>query len=64
MSEPLPRVLVVEDEQEIRRFVCLSLEREGFDVYEADAVQRGLTKPARVGRTWSCSTSACPMATG
>jgi len=42
MSEPSPRVLVVEDEDEIRRFVCLSLEREGFDVFEADRVQRGL----------------------
>src|SRR5262249_17765134 len=42
MSEPSPRVLVVEDEDEIRRFVCLSLEREGFDVFEADGVQRGL----------------------
>jgi two-component system KDP operon response regulator KdpE len=34
--------LVVEDEAEIRRFVCLSLEREGFDVREADTVARGL----------------------
>jgi two-component system KDP operon response regulator KdpE len=42
MSEPTPRILVVEDEAEIRRFVCLSLERDGFDVYEADGVQRGL----------------------
>ncbi|WKB54406.1 two-component system response regulator KdpE [Eleftheria terrae] len=42
MSEPTPRVLVVEDETEIRRFVCLSLEREGFEVYQADGVQRGL----------------------
>jgi len=42
MSGPSPRVLVVEDELEIRRFVCMSLEREGFDVFEADGVQRGL----------------------
>lgn len=42
MTESSPRILVVEDEVEIRRFVCLSLEREGFDVYEADGVQRGL----------------------
>jgi two-component system KDP operon response regulator KdpE len=42
VSEPTPRVLVVEDEAEIRRFVSLSLEREGFDVYQADGVQRGL----------------------
>jgi two-component system KDP operon response regulator KdpE len=42
MSELVPRILVVEDEDEIRRFVSLSLEREGFDVYQADGVQRGL----------------------
>jgi two-component system KDP operon response regulator KdpE len=42
MSEPTPRILVVEDEAEIRRFVSLALERDGFDVYEADGVQRGL----------------------
>jgi len=42
MSDQAPRVLVVEDEAEIRRFVRLSLETEGFDVYEADGVQRGL----------------------
>ena len=42
MSEPTPGILVVEDEAEIRRFVRLSLEREGFEVYEADGVERGL----------------------
>jgi two-component system KDP operon response regulator KdpE len=42
MTEPTPRILVVEDELEIRRFVCLSLERDGFEVYEADGVARGL----------------------
>jgi two-component system KDP operon response regulator KdpE len=44
MSEATPRVLVVEDEAEIRRFVRLSLEREGFEVFEADGVQRGLVE--------------------
>lgn len=42
MSEPAPRILIVEDEAEIRHFVCLSLERDGFEVYEADSVERGL----------------------
>ena len=42
MSHPTPVVLVVEDEAEIRRFVRLSLEVEGFAVCEADGVQRGL----------------------
>ena len=42
MSMPTPRILVVEDEAEIRRFVCLSLERDGFEVFEAEGVERGL----------------------
>jgi two-component system, OmpR family, KDP operon response regulator KdpE len=42
MSTPSPRILVVEDEAEIRRFVRLSLERDGFEVFEADSVKRGL----------------------
>ncbi|HJV68796.1 two-component system response regulator KdpE [Ideonella sp.] len=43
MSESRQRILVVEDEAEIRRFVCLTLEREGgFEVFEADCVKRGL----------------------
>ncbi|MDE2145571.1 MAG: response regulator [Burkholderiales bacterium] len=36
------RVLVVEDEAEIRRFVRLALQAEGCEVHEADGLQRGL----------------------
>ena len=54
MSEPRSRVLVVEDEPEIRRFVRLALEREGHEVFEADSVERGAHRgghaPARSGR--------------
>jgi two-component system KDP operon response regulator KdpE len=42
MTMPSVRILVVEDEAEIRRFVTLSLERDGFEVFEADSVARGL----------------------
>jgi len=43
MSDAAAKILVVEDEAEIRRFVCLSLERGGgFEVFEADSVERGL----------------------
>lgn len=42
MSDPIPRVLIVEDEAEIRRFVRLALEAEGLEVHEADTAQRGL----------------------
>jgi two-component system KDP operon response regulator KdpE len=36
------RVLVVEDEADIRRFVRLALQAEGFEAFEAEGVQRGL----------------------
>lgn len=42
MSEPLPVVILIEDEPKIRRFVKMSLEAEGCEVYEADSVRRGL----------------------
>jgi two-component system, OmpR family, KDP operon response regulator KdpE len=42
MSEPQTRILIVEDEAEIRRFVRLTMEGEGYEVHEADGVQRGL----------------------
>ncbi len=42
MSELRARVLVVEDEADIRRFVRMALESEGHEVFEADGVRRGL----------------------
>jgi len=42
MSEAHARVLVVEDEADIRRFVRLALQAEGLEAFEADSVQRGL----------------------
>ena len=42
MTELHARVLVVEDEADIRRFVRLALQTEGHEVFEADGVQRGL----------------------
>jgi two-component system KDP operon response regulator KdpE len=44
MSEPAARVLVVEDEPDIRRFVRWSLEAQGLDVSEADGVKRALVE--------------------
>ncbi|WP_404299850.1 two-component system response regulator KdpE [Alicycliphilus denitrificans] len=42
MSEPGTRILIVEDEADIRRFVRLTLEAEGHAVYEAEDLRRGL----------------------
>ncbi|HEY2929454.1 two-component system response regulator KdpE [Piscinibacter sp.] len=44
MSEPAARVLVVEDEPDIRRFVRWSLEAQGLEVSEADGVKRALVE--------------------
>jgi len=46
VSEPVPRILVVEDEEEIRRFVSQALEREGFEVHQAETLQRGRIEAA------------------
>ena len=42
MSDAGLRILVVEDEADIRRFVRLALESEGHEVFEADGVKRAL----------------------
>ena len=42
MTEPIPIALLVEDEPHIRRFVRSALEAEGWQVFEADTLQRGL----------------------
>jgi len=44
MTDPTPVVIVIEDEPIIRRFVRMALESEGFQVFEADSVQRGLVE--------------------
>jgi two-component system KDP operon response regulator KdpE len=42
MSENRIRVLIVEDEANIRRFVRMALEAEGHEAFEADTLKRGL----------------------
>lgn len=42
MADLHSRILIVEDEAEIRRFVRLALESEGHEVFEAESVRRGL----------------------
>ena len=36
------RILIVEDEDNIRRFVRLTLQSEGYEIFEAASLQRGL----------------------
>ncbi|WP_293222166.1 two-component system response regulator KdpE [Ottowia sp.] len=42
MTTPRTRILIVEDEADIRRFVRLALESEGHEVFEAATLTRGL----------------------
>ena len=42
MSTAGARVLVVEDDADIRRFVRMALQAEGHETFEAEAMQRGL----------------------
>ena len=46
--EPKAKVLVVEDDTQIRRFVCTALESEGLEVHEASTGRQGLTEAGRV----------------
>lgn len=41
---PPPTAVIVEDEPQIRRFVRAALEAEGWQVFEADTVKKGLTE--------------------
>jgi len=44
--EPKSRVLIVEDDATIRRFVRMALESEGLEVHEAEGLKRGLIDAA------------------
>ncbi|SFC14779.1 two-component system, OmpR family, KDP operon response regulator KdpE [Polaromonas sp. OV174] len=44
MSHASPVAVVIEDEPQIRRFVRAALEAEGWQVFEADTAQRGLSE--------------------
>ena len=46
MNQAAPRILLVEDDPSIRRFVRLVLEDEGWQVFEADTAKRGLIEAA------------------
>jgi two-component system, OmpR family, KDP operon response regulator KdpE len=46
MSDHTATILIVEDEQQIRRFLGSALQSEGFRVFDADTLQRGLIEAA------------------
>lgn len=46
MNSASPRILLIEDDANIRRFVRLALEDEGWQVFEAETAKRGLIEAA------------------
>jgi len=46
MSEDKVKVLVVEDEESIRKFISINLKRSGFEVLEAETGEKGLEMAA------------------
>lgn len=46
MSEVKVKVLVVEDESSIRKFIAINLERSDFEVFEAETGEKGLEMAA------------------
>ena len=46
MSEPVPVVVCIEDDPQMRRFLRTSLTAQGFRVHEADTAAQGLTEAA------------------
>jgi DNA-binding response OmpR family regulator len=54
------KVLIIEDEEKIARFIELELGYEGYDTAKAFDAARGLRWPRPAGTTSSCWTSCCP----
>ncbi|MGU0015924.1 response regulator [Escherichia coli] len=60
----MTNVLIVEDEQAIRRFLRTALEGDGMRVYEAETLQRGLLEAATRKPDLIILDLACPMVMG
>ena len=48
MTSAAPRILLIEDDASIRRFVRLALEDEGWQVSESETARRGLIEAAQL----------------
>ncbi len=58
-----PRILVIEDETPIRRFLRIAVESAGFTLIEADRAGSVSKRPPPRRPTSSCSILACPIST-
>jgi CheY-like chemotaxis protein len=63
-ASPGSRILVVDDDPDIRELIIAQLERESFAVEAAGCVAEAQAALAAALRRWWCSISTCPMATG
>ena len=60
MSAHKPRILVIDDEPQIHRFLGPALDAAGYEPVRADTGRRGPARDRPHGRrTPWCSTSAC-----
>ena len=59
-NDPLPRVLVIEDEAKIRKFLRAALEAHHYDFAEAATAKDGILQASLRPPIWSSSTSAFP----
>ena len=57
--EPEAKLLVVDDEPNIRELLSTSLRFAGFEVVAAANGREALALPKRTGPIWPCSTSCC-----
>lgn len=46
MTEPAPRILIIEDEAQMRRFLRASLSNAGYQLLEAETAEQGLVQAA------------------
>ena len=58
-----PRILIAEDEADIRRFVRMALEKEGMTIFEAGTAAQARMDAGSRKPEWPSSTSACPTTT-
>jgi CheY-like chemotaxis protein len=63
-SREVPRILVVDDQEDVRRMLATALELEGYRVTEAADAQDGLERLAREGFNLILTDYAMPGGTG
>ena len=58
------RILIVDDEKQIRRILSMLLSEAGYEVATAGLVKKASNCKPSMARIWFFSISACPEPTG